>query len=44
MFSLDLMALVAGTSARGDFEQRIKNVLDEVHNRPLLTQQRGFSC
>ncbi len=30
VFSLDLSALVAGTKYRGQFEERIKNILDEI--------------
>jgi len=33
IYSLDLGALVAGTRYRGDFEERIKNVLAEVQKR-----------
>lgn len=31
LFSLDLSAMVAGSKYRGEFEERLKNVLDEVH-------------
>ena len=34
IWSLNLGAMVAGTKYRGDFEQRIKDVLDEVGTRP----------
>lgn len=33
---LDLASLVAGTMYRGDFENRVQQVLDEVHDRPDL--------
>ena len=33
IFSLDLGAMVAGTKYRGEFEERIKNTLDEVKKR-----------
>ena len=29
--SLDIAAMVAGTKYRGDFEERFKNLLEEVH-------------
>lgn len=32
MYSLDLTGMVAGTKYRGDFEERIKKVIDEVKN------------
>ncbi|MEG2396532.1 MAG: ATP-dependent Clp protease ATP-binding subunit [Oscillospiraceae bacterium] len=32
IFSLDLTGMVAGTKYRGDFEERIKKVIDEVKN------------
>ncbi|HZK21746.1 MAG TPA: ATP-dependent Clp protease ATP-binding subunit, partial [Oscillospiraceae bacterium] len=32
VFSLDLTGMVAGTKYRGDFEERIKSVIDEVTN------------
>ena len=32
VFSLDLTLMVAGTKYRGQFEERIKNVIDEVRN------------
>ena len=32
ILSLDLTGMVAGTKYRGDFEERIKNVIDEVKN------------
>jgi len=31
VFSLDLTGMVAGTKYRGDFEERIKTAIDEVH-------------
>jgi ATP-dependent Clp protease ATP-binding subunit ClpC len=34
IFSLELSSLVAGTMYRGDFEQRIKQLVDEVKNHP----------
>jgi ATP-dependent Clp protease ATP-binding subunit ClpA len=34
IFSLDIGALVAGTKYRGDFEERVKNLLDELKKRP----------
>ena len=33
IYSLDIGALIAGTRYRGDFEERIKNVLNEVQKR-----------
>lgn len=33
VYSLDLGALVAGTKFRGDFEERFKNVLDQIKNQ-----------
>ncbi|MDR1941576.1 MAG: ATP-dependent Clp protease ATP-binding subunit ClpA [Endomicrobium sp.] len=33
IFSLDLAALLAGTKYRGDFEERLKRVIDEIVNR-----------
>ncbi len=32
IFSLDLTGMIAGTKYRGDFEERIKNAMDEVKN------------
>ncbi len=32
IFSLDLTGMIAGTKYRGDFEERIKNAIDEVKN------------
>ena len=32
LYRLDLTALVAGTQFRGQFEQRVKGLIDEVHN------------
>ncbi len=32
IISVDLTCMVAGTKYRGDFEERIKNMIDEVHN------------
>ena len=34
IFSLDLGALIAGTKYRGDFEQRLKNVLKQLTKKP----------
>ena len=34
IYALDLAALVAGTMYRGDFENRIKQVIEEVSSRP----------
>ncbi len=34
IFSLDLTSMVAGTKYRGDFEERIKKVIDDVRNSP----------
>jgi ATP-dependent Clp protease ATP-binding subunit ClpA len=34
IFSLDMGALLAGTRYRGDFEERLKNVLAEIKNIP----------
>lgn len=36
VFSLDLTAIVAGTKYRGDFEERIKNVIGEVVKDPRV--------
>jgi ATP-dependent Clp protease ATP-binding subunit ClpA len=38
VFSLDLGSLLAGTKYRGDFEERIKKVLDEIkeHDNPIV--------
>ena len=37
VFSLDLSGLVAGTRYRGDFEERLKNIVDEVtSNRDII--------
>ena len=33
VFSLDMGSLIAGTRFRGDFEERIKNVLNELKNK-----------
>ncbi|MBN2645223.1 MAG: ATP-dependent Clp protease ATP-binding subunit ClpA [Desulfuromonadaceae bacterium] len=35
IFALDMGALLAGTKFRGDFEERLKNVLDELHGRAM---------
>ena len=32
LIGLDLAALVAGASMRGEFEERLKSVLEEVQN------------
>ena len=32
LFSLDITALVAGTKYRGEFEERMQQLLDELHN------------
>jgi len=34
IYTLDLAALVAGTSFRGEFEARLKEVLEEIYSRP----------
>ncbi len=34
LFALDMSALVAGTKYRGDFEKRLKGVIDEIKNIP----------
>lgn len=34
IFSLDIGSALAGTKYRGDFEERIKKVLDEIRNHP----------
>ncbi len=34
IFSLDLSAMVAGAKYRGDFEERIRSVIEEVRNSP----------
>jgi len=34
IYSLDLGSLLAGTKFRGDFEQRLKDVLDELKKKP----------
>jgi ATP-dependent Clp protease ATP-binding subunit ClpA len=34
LFALDLGALLAGTKYRGDFEKRLKSVMDEIKNDP----------
>ena len=34
IFSVDLTSMVAGTKYRGDFEERIKNIVREVSNNP----------
>lgn len=34
IYALDLGALLAGTKYRGDFEKRLKDVLNELKNRP----------
>lgn len=34
IYSLDVGSLVAGTRFRGDFEERVKNLLSEVKSRP----------
>ena len=36
IFSLDLGALLAGTKYRGDFEKRLKNVINELKKQPNL--------
>ncbi|MBR2876894.1 MAG: ATP-dependent Clp protease ATP-binding subunit [Clostridia bacterium] len=37
LISLDLTCMVAGTKYRGDFEERIKNIIDEVvENRDII--------
>ena len=32
IFSLDLSGAVAGSKYRGEFEERLKNIIDEVQN------------
>ena len=34
LFALDLGAMLAGTKYRGDFEKRLKSVMDEIKNDP----------
>ena len=34
IYSLDLGALIAGTRYRGDFEERVKQVLDRLEKEP----------
>lgn len=34
LYALDLSALLAGTKYRGDFEKRLKGVMDELKNEP----------
>ena len=36
IFSLDMGALLAGTRYRGDFEERLKAILEEIEQRPNL--------
>ena len=36
VYSLDLPAMVAGTKYRGQFEERLKNVVEEVKNNPNI--------
>jgi ATP-dependent Clp protease ATP-binding subunit ClpC len=36
IFSLDLASLVAGTKYRGEFEERIKKVIEAIQNDPTL--------
>ena len=36
LVSLDLTAIVAGTKFRGQFEERIKNVIKELENHPEI--------
>ncbi|WP_066894201.1 AAA family ATPase [Clostridium nigeriense] len=38
IFSLDIGTILAGTKYRGDFEERIKQILDEIktHNNPIV--------
>jgi hypothetical protein len=50
LVSLDMAALVAGTSQRGQFEERLKMVLDEVTasegatDSPIPTAVSAFPC
>ena len=36
LISLDIGSLVAGTKYRGEFEERMKNVIDEIRNDPSI--------
>jgi ATP-dependent Clp protease ATP-binding subunit ClpA len=36
IYSLDVGSLVAGTKYRGDFEKRLKNILDELNDNSIL--------
>ena len=34
VYSLDVGTMLAGTKFRGDFEERLKSVLDQIENNP----------